>query len=59
MTSGIAGLGRLATPVIDGLGVWIQLHERANTIETAGMLRIGEALALLAAPTPRDRAAQV
>jgi drug/metabolite transporter (DMT)-like permease len=49
MPAGIAGLNSLAIPVVAVGTSAIQLGERPSPVETAGMLLIGAALALLAA----------
>lgn len=53
---GSAGLGILAVPVVGVLAAWLQLGERPGPWESAGMLAIGAALAILSlGPARRQR----
>lgn len=56
MSAGVAGLSTLAIPVIGVLAAWLQLGERPGLAETAGMLLIGAALAVLAGRSIRKPA---
>ena len=49
LRAGTAGLGTLAIPAIGVLAAWLQLGERPDAVEAAGMVLIVAALALLAA----------
>lgn len=54
LPAGAAGLGALATPVVGVLSASIQLGERPSATETAGMVLILVALALLSAQALRE-----
>lgn len=47
LPAGVASLGTLATPAIGVLAAWLELHEVPTRGETAGMLLVGGALALV------------
>lgn len=49
LSAGAAGLGTLAVPVIGVLAAWLQLGERPDAAEAAGMVLIVGALAILSA----------
>ncbi len=48
MQAGVASMISLLAPVIGVLAAWLQLHEVPSQLETAGMLLIAAALALIA-----------
>ena len=48
LSAGAAGLGTLAVPAIGVIAAWIQLGERPDVVEAAGMVLIVGALAVLA-----------
>ena len=48
LSAGAAGLGTLAVPALGVLAAWLQLGERPDVVEAAGMVLIVGALALLA-----------
>ena len=47
LSTGLAGLSTLGIPMIGAFAGWLELGERPNTVEFAGMLLIGAALALI------------
>jgi drug/metabolite transporter (DMT)-like permease len=47
LPAGTSGLGSLAVPVVGVLAAWLELGEKPNTLEIAGMLCIVAALGLL------------
>jgi drug/metabolite transporter (DMT)-like permease len=49
LSAGTAGLGTLAIPVVGMVAAWLQLGERPDAVEAAGMAAIVGALAILAA----------
>jgi len=49
LSAGAAGLGTLAVPALGVLAAWLQLGERPDAVEAAGMALIVGALAVLAA----------
>jgi drug/metabolite transporter (DMT)-like permease len=49
LSAGAAGLGTLAIPVVGVVAAWLQLGERPDVVEAAGMVLIVGALAILAA----------
>ena len=51
----VSGLGSLATPVVGVLAAWLQLGERPQPEEAAGMLLVLLALAALSLPLRRHR----
>jgi drug/metabolite transporter (DMT)-like permease len=48
LSAGAAGLGTLSIPVVGVLAAWLQLGERPDAVEAAGMALIVGALAILA-----------
>jgi len=48
LSAGTAGLGTLAIPVVGVAAAWLQLGERPDAVEAAGMVLIVVALAILA-----------
>ena len=48
LSAGTAGLGTLAIPVVGVVAAWLQLGERPDAVEAAGMVLIVGALAILA-----------
>ena len=48
LSAGTAGLGTLAIPVVGVVAAWLQLGERPDAVEAAGMALIAGALAILA-----------
>ena len=48
LSAGAAGLGTLSIPVVGVLAAWVQLGERPDAVEAAGMALIVGALAILA-----------
>lgn len=53
LSATLSGLSSLATPVIGVLAAWLQLGERPQPEEAAGMLLVLLALATLSLPSPR------
>jgi drug/metabolite transporter (DMT)-like permease len=49
LSAGAAGLGTLAIPVVGVIAAWLQLGERPDAVEAAGMVLIVSALTVLAA----------
>lgn len=47
LSTGLAGLSTLGIPMIGAFAGWLELGELPNTVEFAGMLLIGAALALI------------
>ncbi|KAM3096120.1 DMT family transporter [Phormidesmis sp. 146-12] len=48
LSTGVAGLGTLATPIVGVLSAWIQLGERPGVADSVGTTLIGAALLVLA-----------
>lgn len=55
LPASVSGLGSLATPVVGVLAAWLQLGERPQPGEAAGMLLVLLALAALSLPLRRRR----
>jgi drug/metabolite transporter (DMT)-like permease len=47
LSTGVAGLGTLATPIVGVLSAWIQLGERPGLVDSVGTMLIGAALLVL------------
>ena len=58
LPSGVAGMGTLLAPAIGILAAWLQLGERPNGVEGAGMVLIFAAMSLVVVQHMRDREAE-